>query len=77
VSIVFATEEYQALLEPAAEKCGARFYLLPSVASLDIDLSSEQEHGVQSIEKMEAEVQKVSSRIRGISERRLVCKNFS
>lgn len=63
VSIVFATEEYQALLEPAAEKCGARFYLLPSVASLDIDLSNEAE--VQSIEKMEAEVQEVSSRIRG------------
>ncbi|KAG0605790.1 hypothetical protein M758_9G088000 [Ceratodon purpureus] len=61
VSIVFATEEYRELLEPAAKKCGALFYLL---ASLDNDLSDKEEHGLQSIEEMEAEVHKVSSRIR-------------
>ena len=80
MSVVFATEEYRELLEPAAKKCGALFYLLPSVASLDNDLSDKQEHGLQSIEKMEAEIHKVSSRIRGISERRLiriVCEDLS
>lgn len=72
MSIVFATEEYRELLEPAAKKSGARFYLLPSVASLDNDLSDKEEHELKSIEEMEAEVHKVSSNIRGISEKSLI-----
>jgi len=63
VSIVFATEEYRELLEPAAEKCDARVYLLPSVAGTCNDKS----RGFLPIEQMEAQVQKVSSSIRGIS----------
>ena len=73
MSIVFATEDYRELLEPAVKKCGARFYLLPSVASLDNGLLGIQEHVRHSIEKMEAETQKMSISIRGISERCLIC----
>lgn len=57
VSIVFATEEYRELLEPAAKKCDARFYVLPSVTG------SVDEH---ELEQSEAQVLKVASSMRGI-----------
>jgi hypothetical protein len=65
ISFVLATDEHRRLLEPAAQKCGAHFVLLPSVASLQNSLQESKEDGRVPIEQVVADAQKISSSIRG------------
>lgn len=65
ISSVLATDEHRGLLEPAAQKCGAHFGLLPSVASLQSSLQESKEDGRVPIEQVVADAQKISSSIRG------------
>lgn len=65
ISSVLATDEHRVLLEPAAQKCGAHFGLLPSVASLQSSLQESKEDDRAPIEQVVADAQKISSSIRG------------
>lgn len=65
VSLVFATEEYRGLLQPAAEKCGARFCILPNVSSIEDGLAEKEDGTVVPFDRKLAEVEKLSSTLQG------------
>lgn len=65
ITSVLATDEHRGLLETAAQKCGAHFGLLPSIASLQSSLHGSKEDGRAPIEQVVADAQKISSSIRG------------